>query len=264
VVASVKAGFEPHVHAIGDAAVRRTLDVFQAARAQLPSTPFRAAISHAEAVDPADYPRFKQLDVVPVMSFQWAQRAPYSLDGAESQLGPERFERMEPFGSLSDAGARVAYGSDWPIDPMAHFYNLRVGVTRSGDPSLFASFGPDYAGKLNNAPALSRTNALRSATANAAYQLGLDDKIGTVQKGKYADLIVLDRNFLTEGEDRLAHTEVTMTMVGGKFVWSTDNAVTGASTRSPLSPSVSDRKGTFNVKASTGHVPVLTGDGHRH
>ena len=100
------------------------LDAVAHARQQLPRPGPRAAIAHAELVDPADYPRFAAMDVAPVMSFQWAQQAPYSVEAVKDQLGPERYARMEPEGSLHQAGARLAYGSDWPVDPMAYFYNL--------------------------------------------------------------------------------------------------------------------------------------------
>lgn len=219
VLEAVKAGFDPHAHAIGDAAVRRALDAYEQARRQLPELAFRPAIAHAELVDPADYPRFKALGVVPVMSFQWAQQAPYSIEAVQDALGPERHARMEPEGSLNQAGATIAYGSDWPVDPMAYFYNLRVGITRSGDPTHPASFGPAYAGRLNADALLPRAAALRAITLNAAYQLRLDDRIGSIERGKFADLIVLDRNFMQVADNQLAHTQVLLTMVGGRVVW---------------------------------------------
>lgn len=252
----VKAGFDPHMHAIGDAAVRQALDACQYARAQLPGHAFRPAIAHDELVDPADYPRFKALDVTPVMSFQWAQQAPYSLEAVKEQLGPERFARMEPEGSLHDAGARIAYGSDWPVDPMAYFYNLRVGITRSGDPTHPASFGPAYAGRLNDDPLLSRATALRSITMNSAYPLRLDTVVGSIERGKFADLIVLDRNFMTVPEGELAHTQVLVTMVGGEVVWSDGTIDSLASPQATMS-GAKNRAYLRNAGVRMGHV-------HRH
>lgn len=228
VLEAVRAGFDPHVHAIGDAAVRRSLDAFAHARQQLPGNAFRPAIAHAELVDPADYPRFKQLDAVPVMSFQWAQQAPYSVEAVKDPLGPERYARMEPEGSLFAAGAVIAYGSDWPVDPMAYFYNLSVGVTRRGQPGHWASFGPAYAGRLNEDPLLTRATALRSITMNAAYQLRMDAELGSIEVGKLADMIVLDRSFMTAPEEQLGFTEVMLTLVGGKVVWAKAPFATGA------------------------------------
>jgi predicted amidohydrolase YtcJ len=217
---SAQAGIDVHMHAIGDATVRLALDGVAAERKRHPGLDFRPAIAHAELVDPADYRRFKALDVTAVMQFQWAERAPYSIDAVEKQLGPQRYARMEPEGSLKGAGTRISYGSDWPVDQMAYFYNLRVGLTRSGDPTHPAGFGPKYAGRLNMDPLLSRADVMRAVTANAAYQLRLDAKVGSIEAGKLADLVVLDRNFMTAPESQLAHTQVLLTMVGGRIVMS--------------------------------------------
>lgn len=222
-LAAVKGGFDPHVHAIGDRAVRETLDAYEYLRAQLPSNDFRPAIAHCEAVDPADFGRFKALNVIPVMSFQWAQEAPYSVDAMKHQLGPERYARLEPEGSLHNAGARLAYGSDWPIDPFAEFLALKIGVTRKGDPTHPGSFGPAYAGRLNDDPLLPRNVALRAITMNSAYQLRLEDVVGSIEVGKLADMIVLDQNFLQIPEDDLGKIQVLMTMVGGKIVYTADS-----------------------------------------
>ncbi|MBV8468456.1 MAG: amidohydrolase [Burkholderiaceae bacterium] len=216
---AAKAGIDVHMHAIGDATVRLALDGIADERHRYPELDFRPAIAHAELVDPADYRRFKQLDVTAVMQFQWAERAPYSVDAVEHQLGPQRYARMEPEGSLKGAGTRIAYGSDWPVDQMAYFYNLRVGVTRSGDPAHPAGFGPQYAGRLNQDPLLTRADVIRAATAHAAYQLRLESKVGSIEPGKLADLAVLDRNFMTAPENQLAFTKVLLTMVGGRVVW---------------------------------------------
>jgi predicted amidohydrolase YtcJ len=217
--AADKAGLDVHMHAIGDATVRQALDAVEQERRREPGLDFRPAIAHAELVDPADYRRFKALDVTAVMSFQWAQRAPYSIEAVQEQLGPQRFARMEPEGSLKAAGTRIAYGSDWPVDQLAYFYNLRVGVTRSGDPTHPAGFGPAYAGRLNKDPLLSRADVIRAVTANAAYQLRMEGQVGSIEAGKLADLVVLDRNFMTAPAGQLAHTRALLTMVGGKVVW---------------------------------------------
>lgn len=216
---AVKAGFDPHLHATGERAVRDALDSVAYVRQQLPGQDFRPAIAHAESVDPADYSRFKALDVTATMSFQWAQQAPSTVDGTSDHLGAERFERMEPSGSIAHAGGRVAFGSDWPVDPLDEFLALKVGVTRSGDPTNPHSYGPKYAGRLNADPALSRAEVLRSITLNAAEQLKLDAAVGSVEVGKFADLIVLDKNFMQVPEEELGRNDVLLTLVGGKVVW---------------------------------------------
>ncbi|KAI2676413.1 amidohydrolase [Pseudomonas sp. TNT3] len=216
---AVQAGLDPHLHATGERAVRDSLNSIEYVRQQLPGNGFRPAIAHAESVDPADYSRFKALDVTATMSFQWAQQAPSTIDGTSDHLGPARFSRMEPSGSIADAGGRVAYGSDWPVDPLDEFLALKIGVTRAGDPQNPHSYGPNYAGKLNADPALSRTEVLRTITMNAAEQLKLDTVVGSLEVGKFADLIVLDKNFMQVPEQALGRNEVLLTVVGGKVVW---------------------------------------------
>ncbi|MFS2072876.1 amidohydrolase [Pseudomonas sp. CT11-2] len=216
---AVQAGLDPHLHATGDRAVRDSLNGIEYVRRQLPGNGFRPTITHAESVDPADYGRFKALDVTANMSFQWAQQAPSTVDGTSEHLGVDRFARMEPSGSISRAGGRVAYGSDWPVDPLDEFLALKIGVTRSGDPLNPHSYGPKYAGRLNAAPALSRADVLKSITMNAAEQLRLDSVVGSIEVGKFADVIVLDKNFMQVPEDELARNDVLLTVVGGKVVW---------------------------------------------
>jgi predicted amidohydrolase YtcJ len=216
---AVQAGLDPHLHATGDRAVRDSLNGIEYVRRQLPGNGFRPTITHAESVDPADYGRFKALDVTANMSFQWAQQAPSTVDGTSEHLGADRFARMEPSGSISRAGGRVAYGSDWPVDPLDEFLALKIGVTRSGDPLNPHSYGPKYAGRLNADPALSRADVLKSITMNAAEQLRLDSVVGSIEVGKFADVIVLDKNFMQVPDDELARNDVLLTVVGGKVVW---------------------------------------------
>ena len=151
------------------------------------------------------------------MSYQWTIPAPNSVTGAKDYLGPERFERMEPFDKLHAAGAVVAYGSDWPVDRLNYWLALKAGITRAGDDT----FSAVYPGRLNNAPGLDRTTALRSITINGAWALGAEKEIGSVEVGKFADLIVIDRDFTTVPDDTLADNSVLLTMVGGKVVYST-------------------------------------------
>ena len=262
-----RSGLDPHIHATGERTVRQALDAIEHARQQVPGTDFRPAIAHNETVDPADYPRFKALGVVASFSFQWAQQAPYSIGETEHHLGPARFARMEPFGSLHNAGARVAYGSDWPIDPFDEMLAMKIGVTRAGDPQSPNSFGPDFAGKINGDPALTRANALRAITMNSAYQLRMEAKVGSIEVGKFADMIVLDKNFMQVPEDELARNKVLLTMVGGKVVMALD-ALASASGASANTSGRFAR--ALNLRASTGHTvkPASAGDphgdGHNH
>jgi predicted amidohydrolase YtcJ len=267
-LSAAEAGLDVHVHATGDRAVRETLDAVENLRLQHPKADFRPAIAHAETVAVTDYPRFAALDVLPTMSFQWAQRASYSIGETENHLGPERFSRMEPSGSLRKAGARVVSGSDWPIDAFDTFLALKVGVTRSGDPSnpnSPASLAPVFEGKINNEPGLSRIDVLRAITMNAAQLLRLEKQVGSIEVGKFADMIVLDINFMTASDDELGRNKVLLTMVGGKVVMAI-NAMSFA--QGAVQARMSSR--VLSPHASTGHAIVSGamagphGDGHRH
>jgi predicted amidohydrolase YtcJ len=209
-----RAGLDPHIHAIGDRAVKLTLDALEQVRAAGAPASFRPAIAHAELVEPVDLPRFKAIGALPVMSYQWSIPGPNSVTGAKNQLGPERFERMEPFDKLHAGGVRVVYGSDWPVDRMNYWLALKGGITRAGGRDIPAEF----AGRLNHAPGLSRVQALRSITINGAYALHAEDRTGSLEPGKLAELIVLERNFLQVPEATLGENRVLMTMVGGSII----------------------------------------------
>ncbi len=224
-LAAADLNMDLHIHATGERSVREMLNAIAYEREQRPNLDFRPSIAHDESVTIEDYARFAPLDVTATMSFQWGVRAPYSIGDTENHLGPDRFSRMEPSGSLANAGARVAYGRDWPIDPHDIFLALKAGVTRSGDntnPNSAAFLSPKYEGKLNAEPTLTRAQSLRAITMNSAYQLRMEDKIGSIEQGKYADLIVLEKNFMTEPEEELARNKVLLTMVGGKIVMAND------------------------------------------
>jgi predicted amidohydrolase YtcJ len=209
-----RAGIDPHLHADGDGAVRAALDAIATLRAALPGADIRPAIAHDEIVAPADYPRFAQLGAIPVLSFQWEKPAGDTL-GLRDYFGPERMKILEPAGLLAAAGARIAFGSDWPVDALDEWFALKVGVTRTNAPDAPA----EYRGRLGEDPGLTRTSVLRAATIDAAYELHEDAVTGSLETGKFADLIVLDRNPLTVPAEDIAGTQVLETVVGGKLVY---------------------------------------------
>jgi predicted amidohydrolase YtcJ len=207
-------GLEPHMHADGDRAVHEALDAIEAMRKEFPESRIRAAIAHDEIVDPADFPRYSSLGAIPVLSLQWGKPAPDTLEGAREYLGPARFKYMEPSGYLAGAGARIAFGSDWPVDRLDEWFALKVGVTRENTPAA----GPRYGGRLSTDSGLSVAAALRAITANAAYELHAEKEVGSIEVGKLADLIVLDRNVTSIPPREIADVKVLLTVVGGKAV----------------------------------------------
>jgi len=214
-IALGRAGIDPHMHADGDGAVRAGLDGVAALRKALPAADIRPAIAHNEIVAPADFKRYQALNVIPVLSFQWEKPAGDTL-GVKDYFGPQRMKILEPAGFLAEAGARIAFGSDWPVDALDQWFAFKVGVTRTNAPDAPA----EYRGRLGDDPGLSRETVLRAATINAAYELHQDDSTGSLEAGKLADLIVLDRNPLTVPAPEIARTKVIETVVGGAVVYS--------------------------------------------
>jgi predicted amidohydrolase YtcJ len=210
-----RAHIDPHIHADGDRAVRDSLDAIESVRTAQEGRGMRPALAHAEIVAPSDYPRFAKLDVTPVLSFQWAKPAADTVGALQHYLGPMRYATVEPQAVLLDAGARVAYGSDWPVDPLDVWFALKVGVTRSAAPGA----GKEYAGRLTAQPGMPRATVLRAITMNAAYTLRQETRLGSLEPGKLADLIVLDRNFFSIPDEDIANIRVLQTVVGGKVVY---------------------------------------------
>jgi predicted amidohydrolase YtcJ len=209
-----RAGIDPHMHADGDGAVRAALDAVELMRKQIGGADVRPAIAHDELVGRPDFPRFKALETTPVLSFQWEKPAGDTI-GLTNYFGPERMKILEPAGLLAAADARIAFGSDWPVDALDEWFALKVGVTRTNAPSA----PPEFRGKLGEDPGLSREAVLKAATINAAYELHQDDVTGSLQIGKFADLVVLDRNPLKIPPEDIANVHVLETVVGGEIVY---------------------------------------------
>jgi predicted amidohydrolase YtcJ len=212
-LALARAGIDPEVHAIGDRAVRHTLDAYAYVRDHLDGRDVRLEIAHAEMVAPSDVPRFKQLNVIPDMGFQWAKPAFDSIDAAKNYLGPTRFNRMEPEGYLDEIGVPIAQGSDWPVDPLANWFDMQVLVTREGN------LGGKYSGRLGTVPGVPVKDAIRAFTINGAYALHSERYFGSLERGKLADLIVISQNLLQIPAEHISDTKVLLTMVGGHTVF---------------------------------------------
>jgi hypothetical protein len=209
-----RAGIDPHMHADGDGAVQAALDAVEAMRKEIGGADIRPAIAHDEIVGRGDFPRFKTLDTTAVLSFQWEKPAGDTL-GLTNYFGAERMKILEPAGFLEAAGARIAFGSDWPVDALDEWFAMKVGVTRTNAPNA----PQEFHGRLGEDPGLSREAVLKAATINAAYELHEDEATGSLQVGKFADFIVLDRNPLKISAEDIANVHVMETVVGGRTVY---------------------------------------------
>ena len=208
-----RAGWQVHVHAIGDRAVRTALDAFEVALEENGPSDLPHAIAHLELVHPADVRRFDDLGVVADMQLQWAERDPYTIDALKPYIGPARWRHLYPAGSLLRAGATLAGGSDWPVDPLNPWRQIEQAVTRE----LGVDYYDGYAGALGPDEAISLEDAIAMHTIGGAIQLGRQDETGSIEVGKLADVIVLDRNLLEIPIQDVSETQVLLTLIGGEI-----------------------------------------------
>jgi predicted amidohydrolase YtcJ len=205
------AGVSVHVHAIGDRAVRSTLNAFAAARAANGNKDNRHQIAHLQLVDPADFPRFKELGVIADMQLEWAKREPATEDPLEPYLGPGRYRYLYPAGSLHEAGAMLIGGSDWDVSSYNPFRAFQTAVTRAGGTGQKP---------LNIEERIPLTTAIDSYTINAAFAMKQDATTGSLEVGKRADLVVVDRDILTINPETIGDTKVLLTYLDGRLVHS--------------------------------------------
>ncbi|MGY1809275.1 amidohydrolase [Blastococcus sp. SYSU D00669] len=209
--------FQVHMHAVGDRAVRECLDALGAARANHPGSGNRHQIAHLDVVDPADVPRFAELDVIANIQALWARRDREIVERKLPLLGPEREPHHFPFGALHRSGARLAMGSDWPVTDPNPLWAVHTAVHRVGPPEDPHAVGPDALTRpLEIEQALDLRTALDAYTRGSAYANGVDDELGTVEVGRLADLVLLDRPILS-GEGVSGAVPV-LTLVGGAAV----------------------------------------------
>lgn len=200
-------GWLVHIHALGDRAVRESLDAFEVARKHRDSG-ISHSITHLQLVDPKDYSRFAQLGVLAVMQLHWAEMDNYLLDLVKPYLKEAAFMGQYPARSLQKEGAVIAGASDWPISTANPWEAMHHAMTR---------LGPD--GGLNPAERMDKTSMLLAYTRHAAQAIGLANKIGTLSVGKQADFIVLDRDVLAVDAESLKQTQVLQTYFAGRKVY---------------------------------------------
>jgi hypothetical protein len=204
-------GFQVHFHAIGDAAIRQSLDAVEAALVQNGNLGNRHHISHLQLIDPEDVPRFADLGVVANFQPLWAFADSYITDLTIPFIGPERTRSLYPIASVHRKGGMIAFGSDWSVSTANPFHEIETAITRMGS-----------AGETNE-PFLPEQRidlplALAAFTINAAYVNTSEHETGSIEVGKYADLIVLDRNLFDIPPGEISETSVLVTMIEGQVV----------------------------------------------
>jgi len=211
-------GFQVHFHAIGDAAIRQSLDAVEAARKANGDLGHRHHISHLQLIDAADIPRFRQLGVVANFQPLWAYADEYITELTVPFLGPERSAHLYPIGSVQRSGAIVAFGSDWSVSSPNPFAQMETAVTRLG--ALGETTEP-----LLPEEAITLPEAVAAFTINAAYTNRLEKDTGSIETGKRADLTVLDRNLFEIPASEISDTKALVTLFEGKPVHGTLEAL---------------------------------------
>lgn len=210
-------GFQVHIHAIGDRAVRESLDAFEAAAALNGQRDARHHLAHVQFVDPADLPRFAASGVVANVTPYWAVLSGYVRDLTLPFVSARAGASMYPFASILRAGGRLAFGSDWSVSTPDPLLQLEVAVTRVRP-------GHDDDNVLLPNERLTLDEAIAAATMGSAYVNHRDHDTGSIEPGKLADLVVLDRDLLDRGSGAIGEARVALTLVEGDVVY---DAATG-------------------------------------
>jgi predicted amidohydrolase YtcJ len=206
-------GFQVHLHAIGDRAVRESLDALEAARRANGANDHRHHIAHLQVMHPDDIPRFAALGVTANMQALWAAHEAQMDQLTIPFIGPERAARQYLFGDLLRSGARLAAGSDWAVSSANPLRAVHVAVNRTLPGAAGAGVEP-----LLPEQSLSLGEALAAYTSGSAYVNHLDET-GAIAVGKLADLVVLDRDPFGGPPDDIASTSVELTYVAGERVY---------------------------------------------
>jgi hypothetical protein len=208
-------GIDFHCHCYGDAATRTLLDALEAAVEVNPMRHRRHTLAHLAVVDPWDVPRFAVLGAIAQFSTHWAALDPAVDEVARRRFGSARTNHMFAPRPLIDAGTRISLGTDWPASGYYSTYkpldSIQIAVTRQ-------QIGkPDQAVLGGRGQRLSLDEALLANTLGAAYQLRLEEQVGSIEVGKRADLIVLDRNLFETPEHEIHRARVLLTLMNGRI-----------------------------------------------
>lgn len=206
------ARFQIHVHAIGDLAVRAALDGMETARRVNAPWPGLHQIAHIQCIDPADIPRFAELGVVANIQPLWARHEPSVTDIALPFVGAARGRFMYAFRSLRDAGALLALSSDWTVSTLNPFEIIETAITRQ--PPRKEGNHPVFVPEER----LSLAECVEGYTLNAARAGWRLDDTGSLSPGKWADLIMLDRDIYACSPYEIGDTQVLLTLLAGREV----------------------------------------------
>jgi predicted amidohydrolase YtcJ len=206
---ALRAGYQVNVHAIGDAANRQVLDAFERAYAAVGGRQLRNRIEHAQVVALSDIPRFRQLELVASMQ---PTHATSDKNMAEDRIGPQRLQGAYAWRTFLDQGTRIAAGSDFPVESDNPFFGLHAAVTRQDHDN-------QPPGGWHPQQAMTLLEAFRAFTIDAAYAEHWDQSIGSLEPGKWADFILIDRDLFRIAPADIWKIRVEQTWLAGRRVY---------------------------------------------
>ncbi|MBT8093047.1 MAG: amidohydrolase [Gammaproteobacteria bacterium] len=214
VVGAAKQNIDVHIHALGERAIHESLNAIEVAREQVPDSTSRYALCHIEVITDQDLPRFAELDVIAQSTPLWASYDTYG----EQFVSKDQFSRYWRFKSLEDLGVRLTFGSDFPASGagtlgLSPVRQIEIGHTRQ------EAGRPDAAVQPRESERLDVASLVRGFTIDAAYQMRMEDDIGSIEVGKKADLIVLDQDIFEVDAYDIHKTKVLLTMLDGEVVY---------------------------------------------
>jgi len=206
---ALKAGYQVNIHAIGDAANHQVLDGFEAAYQAVGGRQLRNRIEHAQVVELSDIPRFKQLDLIASMQ---PTHATSDMNMAEERIGPERLKGAYAWRTFLRQGTLIAGGSDFPVESDNPFFGLHAAVTRTDHENK-------PTGGWHPEQAMTLLEAFRAFTLDAAYAQHQEKEIGSLEAGKWADFILIDRDLFKIAPADIWKIKVEQTWVAGEKVY---------------------------------------------
>ncbi len=205
-------GLQVHVHATGDAGIRMALDGFEAMREANGMSDNRHHIVHLQLIDEADRPRFAGLGITATFQPLWAYPDPAARELDIPMLGEKRTHEMYPIGSLARSGARIAAGSDYFVTDLNPLHAIEVAVTRQ-DP--YTNAGPT----LNVDERVDLDTMIAAYTIQGAWLMGLEKQQGSIEVGKRADFVALDRDLFAGPASAINEAKVLLTVFDGRTVY---------------------------------------------
>jgi len=192
--------------------VKAALDGIAAARKANGNSGLPHTLTHEQFVDPPDFARLRELGVISALQLFWADAGPDTIDILKPYVDPEVYKWQYPARSILDNGGIIAGASDWPVSTANVFYAIYQAETRKGTE-----------GVLDASQAMPREAMFYAYTRNAARAMNMQKELGTIEPGKRADLILLDRDVLTISPEEMREAKILWTMVAGKTVYRAEN-----------------------------------------